>query len=84
MAFMFLMNKSIYGWFIEAKPITGAFTDLNYAINFVIYLLFLKQFRSTLFCKQSVQKSHAVSTRSTGVSDNNSFNKIYLIILDFI
>ena len=53
-AYKFLLNKSIYGWFIEAKPITGAFTDLNYAINFVIYLLFLKQFRNTLFRKQTV------------------------------
>ena len=64
-----LINKSVFGWFIEAKPITGAFTDLNYAVNFVIYVIFLQQFQKVLFCKKQGQKNHksALSTSGAGV-----------------
>ena len=64
-----LINKSVFGWFIEAKPIMGAFTDLNYAVNFVIYVIFLQQFQKVLFCKKQGQKNQlsALSTSGAGV-----------------
>ena len=43
------INKDVFGWFAEANPIAGALTEINFMINFILYMIFLKQFRWGFF-----------------------------------